>query len=218
MLVINKEDTTTPPKTQAQRTALSDSKMLEAAVHLICELGVPSTTLKAVGENAGYSRGLASYRFGNKDGLLTFVVRSIGDRWLETLQTAVSDKVGLLAIEAATDAHQQFLASKDIAIRAFYLLWFESINSESDLKSLILKIQERRRTDVREWIQKGISSGETDPKICVSSATEHFCSSIIGIVYEWLMARGSNQRRIIYHHKVLKEQMALTLTSLINRD
>jgi AcrR family transcriptional regulator len=214
MLIIAGQNRVPLPKTQAQRTALSDSKMLEAAVRLICELGVPSTTLKAVGENAGYSRGLASYRFGNKDGLLTFVVRSIGDLWLETLQSAVSDKVGLAAIEAATDAHQQFLASNDISTRAFYILWFESINSESELKKLILKIQERRRNDVREWIQRGITSGQTDPKVCVSSATEHFCSAIIGIVYEWLVTRGRDEERISYHHEVLKKQMTLTLTSL----
>ena len=218
MLLINEQSGITLPKTQAQRTALSDSKMLEAAVQLICEVGVPSTTLKAVGENAGYSRGLASYRFGNKDGLLTFVVRSIGDLWLETLQTAVGDKLGLAAIESATDAHQHFLASEDISIRAFYILWFESINSESELKKLILKIQGRRRNDVREWIQKGITSGEVDPKVCVLSATEHFCSTIIGIVYEWLITRGRDKERIIFHHEVLKKQMALTLTSSINRD
>ena len=55
--------------TQAERTALSDQKMFEMAIELVNERGTAKTTLKDIGEGAGYSRGLASYRFGSKDGL-----------------------------------------------------------------------------------------------------------------------------------------------------
>ena len=54
---------------QAERSAQSDKKMFEAAIELINERGTAKTTLKDIGEHAGYSRGLASYRFGSKDGL-----------------------------------------------------------------------------------------------------------------------------------------------------
>jgi len=56
-------------RTQAERTALSDARMFDAAMQLIVEQGTHATTLKAVGERAGYSRGLASSRFGSKDAL-----------------------------------------------------------------------------------------------------------------------------------------------------
>ena len=46
-------------RTQAERTALSDARMFDAAMQLIVEQGTHATTLKAVGERAGYSRGLA---------------------------------------------------------------------------------------------------------------------------------------------------------------
>ena len=49
---------------QAERSALSDKLMFDAAVQLINERGTAKTTLKDIGEVAGYSRGLASYRFG----------------------------------------------------------------------------------------------------------------------------------------------------------
>jgi len=114
-------------RTQAERTALSDARMLDAAVALICERGSAGTTLKDVGERAGYSRGLASYRFGNKGGLFAFLIRSIGESWLRELRRAVRDKVGLDAIEAATDAHYRFIVEAAEPIRAFYILWFDSI-------------------------------------------------------------------------------------------
>jgi len=55
-------------RTQAERTAISDRAMLDAAIDLILEHGTDKTTLAAIGEKAGYSRGLATYRFGSKAG------------------------------------------------------------------------------------------------------------------------------------------------------
>ena len=55
--------------TQDERAARSDARMGDAAVSLICERGAAGTTLTDVGMRAGYSRGLASARFGSKAGL-----------------------------------------------------------------------------------------------------------------------------------------------------
>ena len=60
--------------TQAERTEISDSRMLDAAVSLIVEQGPAGTSLKEVGMLAGYSRGLAGQRFGSKDALFAFVL------------------------------------------------------------------------------------------------------------------------------------------------
>jgi len=79
-------------RTQAERTAQSDALMLDAAVRLIVERGTAGTHLKDVGETAGYSRGLASYRFGNKAGLFAFLIHAVGDEWLRELGEAVKDK------------------------------------------------------------------------------------------------------------------------------
>ena len=67
--------------TQAQRTALSDQRMFEVAIELVNERGTAKTTLKDIGEGAGYSRGLASYRFGSKDGLWMELFARFDDIW-----------------------------------------------------------------------------------------------------------------------------------------
>jgi len=197
-------------RTQAQRTALSDACMLDAAVYLICERGVDGTTLKEVGERAGYSRGLASYRFGNKNGLLAFIIRSIGEEWLRELGRAVRDRVGLEAIEAAADAHYRFVAEGADRIRAFYILWFDSIGPNADLKEVIAHIHERRRRDVAEWIEKGIVVGSIDAEVDIRGTAEQFCAAIIGIVYQWLVA-PSDLGQIYLLHESLKKQTALAL-------
>ncbi|MEX2481523.1 MAG: TetR/AcrR family transcriptional regulator [Gammaproteobacteria bacterium] len=199
-------------RTQAARTALSDSRMLDTAIALICERGSAGTTLKEVGERAGYSRGLASYRFGNKSGLFAFMIRAIGESWLQALRCATEGKVGLAAIEAATDAHYRFIVEGTDAIRAFYILWFDSIGPDADLKDVVAKIHERRRRDVIAWIEKGIAAGTIRPDADVNGTAEQFCAAIIGIVYQWLVTPDASDH-LHFLHESLKQQTALALAA-----
>ncbi|MBI2969519.1 MAG: TetR family transcriptional regulator [Gammaproteobacteria bacterium] len=174
-------------RTQAQRTAMSDGRMLEAAVRLIVERGTDRTTLKEVGEHAGYSRGLAGYRFGSKPGLFTFVVKSIGEEWLQELKHVTEGKAGLDAITAATEAHFRFCRDAPDHVRAFYILWFESIGPDSGVRETVAAIHRRRQRDVTAWIESGKSAGTVRAEVDAAAVAAQFCASIIGIVYQWLL-------------------------------
>lgn len=171
--------------TQAQRTELSDHKMAEAAISLIVENGPAGTSLKEVGLRAGFSRGLASHRFGVKDNLFAFVLRQVGDNWLAHLKRATEGQSGLEAINRAVDEHYQFCVEAPDQVRAFYTLWFESVNAGSELKQLIGGIHRRRQQDVASWIltDDAISPGT---KARAEAIAAQFSASIIGIVYYWL--------------------------------
>lgn len=193
-------------RTQAERTARSDARMLDAAVALICARGAAGTTLKAVGEQAGYSRGLAGYRFGSKEGLFRFVVRAVGEAWLQELTAVTRGKVGLAAISAALDAHRRFLAEAPEHVRAFYILWFEAIGPDSSVRTVIERVHERRRRDVLAWIGGGIDAGEIDPAVDAEALADHFCGAIVGIVYQWLV-QPEPRARIGAMHETLKVTM-----------
>ena len=196
--------------TQAERIALSDARMLDAAVELICDKGTTRTTLKEVGELAGYSRGLASQRFGSKDKLFTFIVRSIGELWLQELRRAVLDKIGIEAIEKALDAHYAFILRDAPAIRAFYILWFKSIGPDEELKKVVANIHDRRRKDVEKWLRKAIFAGQISKETNCESAAQNFCAAIIGVVYQWL-ANPTDTQQIKALHETLKLQTILSL-------
>ena len=172
--------------TQVERKEISDAKMLEAAVELIVERGTGQATLKDVGEKAGYSRGLAGYRFGNKEGLFDFVLRSVGDEWLAELTLVTKNKTGYGAIAAALDAHIQFCEDAPKHVEAFYRLWFEALTPESQLKPVILGIHKRRRADVIRWIEQGVGEGSVAETIDVELVADHFTASVSGIVYHWM--------------------------------
>ena len=198
------------PRTQAERTALSDSRMLDTAVRLIVERGAEGTTLKEVGELAGYSRGLAGYRFGSKANLFSFIVRSVGEEWLRELGQAVENKVGLDAITAATDAHYHFVLEAADRIRAFYILWFISIGPDMEFKQVIAHVHERRQEDVEAWIRRGVAAGTVKEDIDVRGIADQFCAAIIGIVYQWLVTPDAHDS-IKQLHQGLKQQMVSAL-------
>lgn len=206
---MNYTDKASSRLTQAERAEISDNRMLDAAVDLISTLGPAATSLKEVGMRAGYSRGLAGQRFGSKDNLFAFVLRSVGEVWLGHLKQATSSETGLAAIVLALDEHYQFCVDAPRHVRAFYTLWFESVNAGSELAEIIGHIHHRRHQDVVRWIISDDSIVEATKKEADNIASQ-FCASIIGIVYYWLAnpAVLEETRRL---HDDLKHTMSLLL-------
>jgi AcrR family transcriptional regulator len=184
--------------------------MADAAVKLICERGAVATTLKDVGLEAGYSRGLASYRFGSKAGLWAFLIRTIGEEWLAELQAAVAGTTGIDTIHAAVDAHGRFLLESSDRVRAFYVLWFDSVGPDEELRAVIAGAHRRRRRDVEAWIRGGIETGQIPESVDVSGIAAQFAASVIGIVYTWLLSPlAADEVRAL--HGGLKRQMTAAL-------
>ncbi len=169
-------------KTQAERTDISDSRMLESAIELIVVKGTDKTTLKEVGELAGFSRSMAGYRFGSKNGLFEFILHSVGEEWLSSLKIATKKKNGLEAITSALKEHCNICLNAPKRIQAFYILWFESIGVQSPIKDAVTSIQNRRRRDVISWIDQSDYQGN----LSAAELAEQFNASVLGIAYYWL--------------------------------
>jgi AcrR family transcriptional regulator len=160
---------------------------------------------------AGYSRGLAGQRFGSKDNLFAFVLRNVGEIWLSQLTEATDRKTGLEAIHDALDQHYRFCVEAPDQVRAFYTLWFESVNAGSELSTIIGNIHSRRHQDMVSWIK-------ADPQIRIETKSRadaiaaQFCASVIGIVYYWL-ANPSDLEETRQLHDNLKNTMTLLVTA-----
>jgi AcrR family transcriptional regulator len=173
--------------TQAERTALSDQRMFEAAIRLINERGTQKTTLKDIGEMAGYSRGMANYRFGSKDGLMQELFSRFDDRWKEHLGSYVDSRSGIDAVLAAASALRDFLKLESSYMRAMYILWYESLGQESEIRSELAHHHEVYRKEATAWIRQGIKDGQIDPSINAEQFAVQYCAFIFGIVYQWLV-------------------------------
>lgn len=175
------------PRTQAERTALSDRAMLNAAVELILERGTEKTTLQAIGERAGYSRGLATYRFGSKAGLFDAVCKAISRRWLDYLEEDVGDKIGIEAMCAALDSFFQFVSDFPQEARVLQILYCGAGGPKSEYRSTSVSIHRRQQEDVAEWVRAGQRAGTVRTDADPRSVAAQYIAYISGLTYLWLI-------------------------------
>jgi AcrR family transcriptional regulator len=161
--------------------------MTAAAVELIAARGVARTTLAAIGEAAGYSRGLATHRFGSKAGLLRHVIKRVSREWLRRLDRAVGDKVGLPALEAALDTQLGFIRDAPNDVRTMYLLWFQSIEPDAEYRPNVAEVHRQQREAVAAWVAEGQARGLVAAAASPRHVAEYFCAAGAGLVFHWLV-------------------------------
>lgn len=174
-------------RTQAQRTATSDKAMLDAAIELILERGMDKTTLASIGEKAGYSRGLATYRFGSKAGLFDEVCKSISRHWLDYLRDGVGDKTGIEAMCAALDAFFQFVSDSPRDARVLQILYCGAASPTSEYRQTSATIHQRQQDDVAEWVRGGQDNGSIRRSADPTSIAAQYIAYISGMNYLWLI-------------------------------
>ncbi|MGB5245806.1 MAG: TetR/AcrR family transcriptional regulator [Woeseia sp.] len=175
------------PLTQAERSARSDRAMLDAAVELLLEHGTEKTTLAAIGEKAGYSRGLATYRFGSKAALFDEVCKSIGRRWLKYLQAGVGDKTGIDAMLAALNAFFRFLTESPREARVLHILYCGAASPTSEYRETSHNIHQRQMHDVANWVRAGIKDGSIRKDADAESVAMQYVAYTTGITYLWVI-------------------------------
>ncbi|MFK8053137.1 MAG: TetR/AcrR family transcriptional regulator [Woeseiaceae bacterium] len=175
------------PRTQAERAATSDKALLAAAQDLVLERGIDGTTLAAIGERAGYSRGLATYRYGSKAGLFREVTANIHRRWVSYLEAAVGLQSGVEALCCAADAYYRFVADAPEDIRVLHILYYAGAEPSSEMRGLAKTAFQRQIADAQAWIEGGIVNGEIRPDISPIAEATQYVSHIAGITYIWLL-------------------------------
>jgi len=176
------------PRTQAERTALAHSSMIEAAIGLLNTVGVRGTTLAAIGETAGYSRGLATHHFGSKAGLFRQVLKRVSAAWNDELTRQLAGKTGLKAITAAIDAHLAHALRHPEYIRAQNILWGAAMDPSSEFKPNVAEFMRIQRESVSAWITGGQALGEIHPGINARRIAEQYYGALIGINSQWLVS------------------------------
>ena len=206
--VERKSNSPTPRPTQAERTALAEKKMVNATIELLNTAGLAGTTLIAIGELAGYSRGLASHHFGSKSGLFRKVLKQITSDWTEELQRNLGDKNGLSALLAALDAHRDHLHHFPKHARAMYILWTGSFDPASEFKPNVTEFHRLQREAAAAWVIGGQETGEIKKEVDPEGFGEQFYASLLGLNYQWLVNPEIDLNRSI---ELLKENIVALL-------
>ena len=174
--------------TQAARTARAAESMIDAAIVLLNTAGIQGTTLVAIGEKSGYSRGLATHHFGSKAGLFRAVLRHISAVWNGVLKRELAGKTGLAAVQAAIDTHLDHALRHPQYIRAQNILWGAALDPSSEFKPNVAEFMRIQRCSVAEWIRGGQVSGEIPVGVDPERIAEQYYGALIGINNQWLVS------------------------------
>ncbi|MDM0033566.1 TetR/AcrR family transcriptional regulator [Variovorax sp. J22P271] len=147
-------------RTQAERVAESDRRMLEAATRLIARHGYTLTTLDAIGTEAGYSRGLAQHRFGNKDRLLEELIKKIAADHRERLLARMKGLRGLDALCCEIDCYLEGMDEPTDNSRAFFMLMHESLGPAPHIRATFAAISARWHHALARQIEAGQRTGQ----------------------------------------------------------
>lgn len=174
-------------RTQAERRAEAERRMLQSAVRILAEKGFASLTLNEVGEAAGYSRGLPAHYFGRKDELLLAVGRYIVNRFTKGLRGPKTEaQQGLDAILRSADYYLASVAQDPVTMRALLVVLTETTSHPELFPSLV----ELNRSSVdafTQHIRVGQENGTVRADIDPASQAVLILGQLRGVVAQWLI-------------------------------
>ena len=155
----------TARRSQAERRDESQRSLVEATLAVVANRGVSAATFDEIGRAAGYSRGLATQKFGSKRGLIEAVIDYLHQQREAMLEAAhVADMSGLEAIAHYIDSH---LASLDAERggRAYFMLLAAAVADRSALREAFADEHDRVRDWLEQRFRQGQAAGDIRPDI-----------------------------------------------------
>lgn len=182
-------------RTQQERRADTERRVLDAAIELIASVGSASTSLSQVGERAGYSRGIVNHHFGSKDELLRRAARYA--------QTAVPspdpDLHGLPRLLALVENYISYIVKLETAGRAFLTMWAESVTSEPVLRDIYLERDAWFRTLISEIVAEGIKDGSIRADVDAASFAVVLLGQLRGTGLQMMLDASTTSPTAIRH-------------------
>jgi AcrR family transcriptional regulator len=145
---------TSARRTQEQRRAETERRVLDAATALIARTGSRSVTLAQVGQEAGYSRGIVYHQFGSRERLIEAVL----DR-AQRLDLPEYAGNGLEHVVGIVGSYLHTVARRAPSARAFLQLWMEAIAADPVIAPLFAQRDEEFRRFLCDAVRRGVNDG-----------------------------------------------------------
>ena len=184
------EKTTQPTsrRTQLERRAEAEQRLLIAARQIVARKGWVGMTLSEVGEEAGYSRGLATHHFGNKAGLLRALAGFVNSTFMELVQARSPQwRPGIDALKGFVSV---YLARPDgdwVKTRALLALMSEAVTQDSETVQVLAEYNLSVQKHLARYISEGIDKGEIRPDVDPMTGALLFLGVLRGMMLQILL-------------------------------
>jgi AcrR family transcriptional regulator len=177
----------TARRTQAERRDESQRLLVEATMRVVAEQGVGAATFDEIGRAAGYSRGLATQKFGSKRGLTEAVIAHLHhERHSLAMPRAA---VGISAFDAIVHLIDTQLSSvrEDDGSRAYFRLLSAAVADASPLRDIFAGAHEEVRAWLRKELTRGQAAGEILREVDPDAAALMIGSLLLGVSIQVLV-------------------------------
>jgi AcrR family transcriptional regulator len=181
----------TAPTVKQEQSARSQGALIDAATELFGERGYRGTSVQAIAERAGVSRGSIFWHFDSKEGLLWAVAARAFESWeRDVLVPDVGTATGIEAVRRALAAHRRFLTERAGDLRLFYVLMFEALGPRPELAPEFARLHANLRSMTVGWIERAIAAGEIRGDVDAGAVVTVITGALGGIAYQWLLDPG----------------------------
>ncbi|KKX58838.1 TetR/AcrR family transcriptional regulator [Pseudomonas putida] len=195
------EKTTRPTsrRTQLERRAEAEQRLLVAARQIVARKGWVGMTLSEVGEEAGYSRGLATHHFGNKAGLLRALAGFVNATFMELVQARSPQwRPGMDALKGFVSV---YLARPDgdwVNTRALLALMSEAVTQDSETVQVLAEYNLSVQKHLARYISEGIDNGEIRSNVDPMTGALLFLGTLRGMMLQVLLNPASIDLELLH--------------------
>ena len=189
-------DITDPPRrpearrTQAERRAESEERLLAASIELIVEQGLLRTSLADIGRRAGASHALVNHRFGSKDELVDRIIEEATRYYARAARARIGQHTGLDAVLDVCSLYLDLVEGPDPIGRVHVVLWSEAIAHSASRRTAQLEWDRQFRDFVSGLIQDGVAEGSIRADVPVADTALTIVGALRGAAMQLLIDDG----------------------------
>ena len=202
--------TPTARRSHEERRNLSQKRLIESALSIAADEGVTAATFEAIGARAGYSRGLASQKFGSKRAFMSAVIDHLHEARVASQDYAkLQDLSGLEALLYFVDVHLGALATQKES-RAYFIFLAGSVADLTEMRALFAEAHDRSKYEIMALFERGQRDGTIRTGIDAEAAALMIGSLIIGISLQSLVDPNMDLKRVVAEtQSVLRESFSV---------
>jgi AcrR family transcriptional regulator len=155
-----------PPqrRTQPQRRAESERKLLEATAQIIVEHGFAGLSLTAIGRRAGCSHALVNHLFGSKAALIDRLNDTVDALYRSRIQLGPEEDDGADALVTLAANYLRLVTSEDPMARVHVILWAQAVAGTAELRESRTAWDRHFRRGVAEVFARSTGTTSADPR------------------------------------------------------
>jgi AcrR family transcriptional regulator len=177
-------------RTQAERRARSESRMMRAATELIARHGSAGVSMARIGIEAGYSRGLPADRYGSKSNLLEAVIDS-SDAWFKRrLHARLEGLSGLESLRERVRTHLETVQESRVPTVALFLLIIDSAATLPELRPRVQRLNASWHDGILADLEAARQAGHLPDTMDLERHATLILSAMHGVAVQSMIGMG----------------------------